>query len=93
MRRHCERCEVEVDATYDEPQLRRWVKGYFFLGVPFIPALPIIGSDYVVMLPLLMFYVIGVGPALQVLREPPKCNTCGAAVAHRQGRPDEPPSS
>lgn len=81
MRRHCERCEVEVDAAYDEPQLRRWVKGYFFLGVPFIPALPIIGSDYVVMLPLLMFYVIGVGPALAILREPPKCKTCGAAVA------------
>jgi hypothetical protein len=81
MRRHCERCEVEVEAVYDEPKLRRWVKGYFLLGVPFIPLLPIIGSDFAVMLPMLMIYVIGFGPALGVIREPAKCSDCGAAVA------------
>lgn len=82
MRGHCERCEAEVETAYDEPQLRKWVKGYFFLGVPFIPAIPIIGSDFVVMLPMLMVYVIGFGPALGVLREPAKCCECGAAVAN-----------
>lgn len=83
MQRHCERCEAEVEAAYDEPQLRRWVKGYVLLGVPFIPALPIIGSDFAVMLPMLMVYVVGLGSALGVIREPPKCCDCGAVVAHR----------
>ena len=82
MRRRCERCETEVEAEYDEPRLRRWVKGYFLIGLPFIPALGIIGSDYVVMLPMLMIYVIGIGPALGVVREPPKCCECGAVVSH-----------
>ena len=85
MHRYCERCECEVEAAYDEPELRRWVKGYFYLGVPFIPALGIIGSDYVVMLPSLMVYLIGFGPALGMLREPPKCCECGAAVSHAAG--------
>ena len=49
MRRDCARCEREVEAEYDDPKLRRWVKGYFWLGVPFIPLSPIIGADYVVM--------------------------------------------
>ncbi len=83
MRRHCERCETEVEADYDDPRLRRWVKGYFLLGVPFIPALPIIGADYVVMLPLLMVYSVGCAQAYGVLREPPKCCECGAVVASK----------
>lgn len=78
MRRDCARCEREVDAEYDDPKLRRWVKGYFWLGAPFIPFAPIIGSDYVVMLPLTMLYLIGFGTALRVLQEPPKCCECGA---------------
>jgi hypothetical protein len=85
MRRYCERCETEVAAAYDEPELRRWVKGYFCLGVPFIPLLGIIGSDYMVMLPMTMVYLVGFGPALGMLREPPKCCECGAAVAHSEG--------
>ena len=85
MRRECARCEREVEAEYDDPQLRRWVKGYFWLGVPFIPLSPIIGADYVVMLPLTMIYVLGFGPALGVIREPPKCCECGAVVDHRAG--------
>ena len=82
MRRHCERCEDAVEASYDEPKLRRWAKVYFMLGLPFIPLTPIIGSDYVVMLPLTMLYIIGFGPALSIIREPPKCEACGAVVAH-----------
>jgi hypothetical protein len=83
MRRDCARCEREVDAAYDEPKLRRWVKFYFLLGVPFIPAIPIIGSDFAVMLPMLMVYVVGFGPAWGLIKEPPKCEECGAAVSHR----------
>lgn len=85
MRRACERCQCEVEAAYDEPELRRWVKYYFWIGVPFIPLSPIIGADYVVMLPLTMIYILGFGPAWGILKEPPKCIECGAAVAHRAG--------
>jgi hypothetical protein len=83
LRRQCLRCDCVVDAEYDQPQLRRWVRFYPWLGVPFIPLSPIIGSDYVVMLPLTMFYLVGLGPALGFLREPPKCCTCGAVVSHK----------
>ena len=80
MRRYCGRCTAEVDASYDDPKLRKWAKGYFCLGIPFIPLLPIIGSDYIIMLPMLMIYVIGFGPAWGIIREPPKCDECGAAL-------------
>lgn len=80
MRRHCQRCETEVSASYEHPKLRRWVKGYFFLGVPFIPFIPIIGSEFIVMLPLTMLYLSGMGPALSVIRAPASCDECGADV-------------
>jgi hypothetical protein len=83
MQRYCERCDKQVEAAYEDPKLRRWVKAYFLLGLPFLPALPIIGADFMVMLPLLMLYIIGFGPALRVLREPPTCDECGAVVDHR----------
>jgi hypothetical protein len=86
MRRDCPRCEHEVEAEYDEPQLRKWVKLYFWLGVPFIPAAPIIGSDYVVMLPLTMIYILGFGPAYGIVKEPPKCCECGCVVPHRAAK-------
>jgi len=86
MRRDCPRCEREVEAEYDDPQLRKWVKGYFWLGVPFIPLTPIIGSDYVVMLPLTMLYILGFGPAYGIVKEPPKCLECGCVVPHRAAR-------
>ncbi|MFO7566271.1 MAG: hypothetical protein R6X02_26750 [Enhygromyxa sp.] len=82
MRRQCPRCEREVEAEYDEPKLRKWAKGYFLLGLPFIPAAPIIGSDYLVMLPLTMIYVLGFGPAYGIIKEPPKCLECGSVVPH-----------
>jgi hypothetical protein len=72
-----------VDAAYDDPQLRKWVKFYFLLGVPFIPAAPIIGSDWFIMLPLTMIYIVGFGPAYGFIKEPPKCLECGAAVDHK----------
>lgn len=87
MRGYCERCEIEVETEYDDPQLRRWVKGYFCLGLPFIPLTPIIFSEISVMLPMLMVYSIGFGPALGVLREPAKCSECGAAIDAKSRSP------
>ena len=78
---HCERCEVQVEVAYDDAELRRWAKGYMCIGLPFIPLSPIIGADFAIMLPMAMVYLLGFGPALGIIREPPKCEECGAAVS------------
>lgn len=80
MRGHCARCDRDVEAAYERPRLRRWAKVYFLLPVPFVPVFPIIASDFSVMLPLLMVYLLGIGPVLGVLRDPASCTTCGAMV-------------
>lgn len=78
MHAHCERCQADVEASHRNPSLRRIARAYPLLIVPFIPALPIIASDFAVMLPLLMLYMLGAGPVIGILREPPLCNECGA---------------
>lgn len=83
MPHYCRRCEREVEATYSQPRLRRVARAYFFLGVPFIPFLPIIGSDFAVMLPLTMLYLLGIGPARRILGEAASCDECGADVESR----------
>ena len=80
MRGYCERCKEEVEAVYDDPKLRKWIKGYFYIALPFIPLTPIIGFEFSVLLPMTMVYLIGLGPAIGILREPPKCCDCGAAI-------------
>lgn len=78
MRAHCERCVAEVDASYRRPKARRLAKGYPLLIVPFLPVIPIIAADFAVMLPMLMIYMLGAGPVLAILRDPPHCDDCGA---------------
>lgn len=80
MRAHCERCAVEVDVSYRQPRARRLARAYPLLIVPFLPFIPIIAADYVVMLPMLMAYMLGLGQALAILRDPPHCDDCGAIV-------------
>ncbi|MCA9635931.1 MAG: hypothetical protein KC420_07880 [Myxococcales bacterium] len=84
---YCSRCERETSASHNNPGLRRWARIYFFLGMPFIPLIPIIGSDFAVMLPLTMVYLLGMGPALRVIREPASCDTCGADVERARPTP------
>jgi hypothetical protein len=80
MRAHCERCAAEVDASYRRPEARRYVRWYPLLIVPFLPVIPIIAADYVVMIPMLMIYMLGLGPVFAILRDPPVCDDCGAIV-------------
>lgn len=80
MRAHCERCVAEVDASYRRPKARRIAKAYPLLIVPFLPVLPIIAADFAVMLPMLMIYMLGAGPVIGILRDPPVCDDCGAIV-------------
>ena len=81
MRAHCERCEHEVEGEYAHPRLRKVAYGYCFLVVPFIPFLPIIASDSVVMIPTLMIYMLGLGPVFSIIRDPPTCVECGALLS------------
>ena len=70
----------DVVGVYRQPRLRRWVRWYFVLPLPFVPVFPIIASDFAVMLPLLMVYLLGIGPVLGVLKDPACCEECGAVV-------------
>ncbi len=80
MRAHCERCGIEVQGIYRYPSARRWARAYLLIPIPIIPILPIMASDYVVSLPLLMLYMLGIGPVLGIIRDPPTCWECGAFV-------------
>jgi hypothetical protein len=83
MRGHCLRCDEEVEGAYAHPRLRKVAYGYLLLIVPFLPLLPIIGADQVVMIPTLMLYMLGLGPVFAIIRDPPTCNECGALLPKR----------
>lgn len=89
-REHCVRCATEVDVQYRYPRrLRRALIGYLCLPLAMIPAFPFLAADYVVSLPLMMVYMLGIGPVLGIVREPPSCSVCGALVGPR-ARPPTP---
>lgn len=58
--------------------MRRVAWGYLAFIIPIIPILPIMAADYVVSLPLLMVYMLGMGPVFAIIREPATCVDCGA---------------
>lgn len=67
---------------------RRWLKAYLYVPAALLlPMLPFLAGDYVVSLPLMMAYMLGIGPALSIIRDPPTCGECGALVP----RPAKPP--
>lgn len=81
MRRSCVRCDAWVEVEYQHSsRLRRWMKAYFLIPLFLIPASPFLAGDYVVSLPIMMVYMLGIGPALAIVRDPPTCTTCGALI-------------
>ena len=78
MEAHCERCDETVEGIHRPPRLRVIARGYLLIAIPIVPIFPIMASDYVVSLPLLMFYMLGMGPVLAIIREPATCTECGA---------------
>ena len=80
MRAHCRRCDRDVEGVYQHPKLRILARVYLFLWVPFVPILPIMASDYVVSLPILMLYMLGIGPILAIVQDSATCTECGANV-------------
>lgn len=79
---HCERCERDVAVVYRySATMRRWWKAYFLIPpMVLIPLSPFLAGDYVVTLPIMMVYMLGFGPALSIIRDPPTCADCGALV-------------
>ena len=79
------RCEREVEVEYQYSlNMRRWLKAYLYLpAVVLLPLLPFLAGDFVVSLPLMMLYMLGVGPALTIIRDPPTCVDCGALIPAR----------
>ena len=78
MKAHCERCNETVEGSFRHPRMRLVARGYLLFAIPIIPILPIIGSEFTVSLPLLMFYMLGMGPVLAIIREPATFEQCGA---------------
>lgn len=80
---YCARCnhQVEVEHRYSH-SVRRKLKLYLYLPVLFVPFFPFLASDYIVALPTMMLYMIGIGPVLTIVRDPGVCGDCGALVEH-----------
>lgn len=82
---HCARCDRGVAVEYKYSlNMRRWWKAYFIVPPLFlVPAAPFLAGDYVVTIPLMMVYMLGFGPALSIVRDPPLCGECGAFIPAR----------
>lgn len=80
-RAYCLRCRHDVDTEYKYSRtLRRLMKAYFFIPVALVPAYPVLASDYVVAIPMMMLYMLGMGPASMIMKDPPVCAECGALI-------------
>lgn len=69
--------EVEYEHS---ARMRRWWKAYFIVPILLLPMLPFLAGDFAVSLPLMMVYMVGMGPALSIVKDPPLCAVCGALV-------------
>ncbi len=78
---HCQRCGCDVEVVHKHSRrLRRALRVYFLLPLALVPAFPVLASDYVVALPMCMLYMLGIGPALVIVKDPPLCARCGALL-------------
>jgi hypothetical protein len=78
---HCTRCQRDVAVEYqNSAAMRRWWKLYFTVPVFLLPASPFLAADFAVCLPLMMAYMVGMGPVLAIVREQPTCVECGALI-------------
>ena len=80
-RPRCPRCDREVEVQYEySAAARRWWKIYLCVPLVLLPAFPFLAADYVFSLPLMMAYMLGIGPALAIVREPATCVECDALI-------------
>lgn len=50
------------------------------MPIVLVPLFPFIAWDYVFFLPMFMLYVVGMGPALSIVKDPATCSVCGAYI-------------
>lgn len=81
---HCLRCAGPRQVEFPHTRMRRLAKVYVWLWLIAVPVLPIMAADYVVALPSFMLYLMGMGPALKLIKGPPTCVDCGAYVPVRR---------
>jgi len=80
-RAYCLRCGRDVETEHRYPRtLRRVLKGYFFIPLALVPFYPLLASDYVLAIPMMMLYMLGIGPALVITKDPALCVECGALI-------------
>lgn len=80
-RAYCLRCGHDVDTEHRYPrQLRKYLKAYFLMPLLLVPFYPMLASDYVLAIPMMMLYMLGIGPALVITKDPALCSECGALV-------------
>ena len=80
-RKHCARCLHDVELEYEHSAAkRRWWRLYFLIPLFLLPASPFLAGDFAVSLPLMMAYMVGMGPVLAIVRETPTCAECGALI-------------
>lgn len=80
-RKHCTRCAREVAVEYENSaSMRRWWRLYFLIPLFLVPASPFLAGDFAISLPLMMAYMVGMGPVLAIVREQPTCAECGALI-------------
>ena len=82
---YCLRCAREVAIEYKHSaRLRRWMKVYMLIPIAILPVYPIAAADFAVSIPLMMVYMLGIGPALGIIRDPPTCVDCGALIPKKR---------
>jgi hypothetical protein len=78
---HCARCLRDVQVEYENSAaMRRWWRLYFLIPLFLLPASPFLAGDFAISLPLMMAYMLGMGPVLAIVRERPTCAECGALI-------------
>jgi len=84
MQAHCERCDATVQGSYRHPKMRRIAWGYLAIVIPIVPILPMAASDFVVAIPTMMLYMLGLGPVFAIIREPAVCSECDAFLPKKR---------
>jgi hypothetical protein len=77
---YCRRCATHVPATRKFPRLRHVARAYLILPIALLPVLPFVAGDYLVSLPVMMAYMLGIGPLLVIVKDPAVCAHCGALL-------------
>jgi hypothetical protein len=84
---HCGRCKRDVRTVRPWRHWRKIRYVYFaILGVA-VFGTPVLLCDGFVLIPLLMLFIVAIGPLNTLVHAQPTCADCGAVVAVTRGKP------